>query len=151
MHLCHVLCYNLDDTDDINARCRLFCSQANCFFTRFNYLMLALKSQLFKTYCQSFSGSQLWDFNCAALNTFDISWCKAVRRLWGVPYRTHRDDNFIHIIASHFSSLAYSCLITIKYLFFFANNARISPLTYFSKNLQIYTSYLISLTILVIC
>ena len=62
-----------------------------------------------------------------------------------VPYRTHRfllpslmsGDNFITIIASRFFSFAYICIIkNNSNVFFIANNARVSPLTNFSKKLH---------------
>ena len=90
VHLGHILYPNLDDSCDIDARRHDFCSQVNYFIARFGHLTPALKIRLFQTYCQSFYGSQIWDLNNNKINTFNVSWRKAVRRLWFVPYRTHR-------------------------------------------------------------
>ena len=90
VHLGHILYPNLDDSCDIDARRHDFCSQVNYFIARFGHLTPALKIRLFQTYCQSFYGSQIWDLNYSKINTFNVSWCKAVRRSWFVSYRTHR-------------------------------------------------------------
>ena len=108
LHLGLVLCSTLNDSSDISARRRAFCSQANYFFTRFNHVIPALKCHLFQTYCQSFYGSQIWDLQNATLNACDISWRKAVRRLWGVPYRTHR--HLLAYLMSGNNFYQYSCV-----------------------------------------
>ena len=79
LHLDHVLCSTLDDSCDINARRRDFCSQVNYFFAPFNHVIPASKYHLFQTYCQSFYGSKIWDIQNAAFNTFDVFWRKAIR------------------------------------------------------------------------
>ena len=41
-------------------------------------------------------GSQIWPYSKNCPSKFYISWRKAIRRLWKIPYRTH--NKFIHII-----------------------------------------------------
>ena len=41
-------------------------------------------------------GSQIWVYSKNCPSKFYISWGKAIRRLWKIPYRTH--NKFIHII-----------------------------------------------------
>ena len=117
-HLGHILCSSLDDSMDIDKRKRDFCSQANYFFAHFHHLSPALKSGLFQTYCQSFYDSQIWNLQNAAIESFNAAWRKAIRKLWGVPYRTHCNQlhhlmfgkNFINILHSRFITFACSCL-----------------------------------------
>ena len=45
--------------------------------------------KLFQNYCYAFYGSQLLDLQCRCLDDFDAAWRKAVKRIWGLPPRTH--------------------------------------------------------------
>ena len=150
-HRGHVLCYNLDDTEDINARRRAFVHESIAFFTRFTYLTLALKVSYFRP-----TASLFMAHNCGTLTVLLLIHLiyRGTKRLegsaWGVPYRIHRflhpslmsGDNFITKIATHFFSLAYSCLVNSNSkVSLIANNARISPLTNFSKYLH-FTSHI---------
>ena len=144
LHLGHVLCLSLGDSSDTSARRRDFCSQANHFFTWFNHVISALKCHLFQTYCQSYYGFQIWDLQNATLNAFDISWRKAVWRLWHVPYRTHRHllpylmsgNNVVIILASRFVSFTNSCFSSLNNkISFIARNTCISPQHHFCSNL----------------
>ena len=47
----------------------------------------SLKCDLFSTYCSSFYGSNLCDLK--KLDTLEVQWRKAQRRIWSLPYRTH--------------------------------------------------------------
>ena len=44
---------------------------------------------LFRAYCCSFYGSQLWKFNYVGIDKCCKSWTIAVRTLLGLPYSTH--------------------------------------------------------------
>ena len=72
-HLGHILCSSLDDSMDIDKRKRDFCSQENYFFAHIHHLSPALKSGLFQTYCQSFYGSQIWNLQNAAIESFNVA------------------------------------------------------------------------------
>ena len=112
-HLGHILCSSLDDSMDIDKRKRDFCSQANYFFAYFHHLSPALKSGLFQTYCQSFYGSQIWNLQNAAIESFNVAWRKAIRKLWGVPYRTH--CNLLHhlMFGKKFVNILHSRLLLL--------------------------------------
>ena len=142
----HILYPNLDDSCDIDARRHDFCSQVNYFIARFGHLTPALKIRLFQTYCQSFYGSQIWDLNNNKINTFSVSWRKAVRRLWLVPYRTHRfllpdlmlGKDFLKLINIHFISFANSCFACLNAkISFIAHVVCISQLHSFCNNLHL--------------
>ena len=45
--------------------------------------------KLFKIYCCSFYGSQMWKINSLYFKNVCICWNKAVRRILNVPYTTH--------------------------------------------------------------
>ena len=72
----------------------------NCRLTNlladFAHCSSSTLSALFKTYCMNIYGSQIWAYSKYCPSKFYISWRKAIRRLWKIPYRTH--NKFIHII-----------------------------------------------------
>lgn len=49
-----------------------------------------LKCKLFKQYCCSFYGSNLWLLNSNKCKDVCVSWRKALRNIWNVPYMTHK-------------------------------------------------------------
>ena len=146
VHLGHILYTNLDNSCDIDARRHDFCSQVNYFIACFSYLALTLKIRLFQTYCQSFYCSQIWDLNNNKINTFNVSWLKAVRRLWFVPYLTHRfllpdlilGKGFLKIITIRFISFANSCFTSLNAkISFIAHVVCKSPLHSLCNNLHL--------------
>jgi hypothetical protein len=52
--------------------------------------------KLFKSFCMSVYGSQLWNFESDVCERFYVTWRKCVRRLLNLPYRTHR--RHVHMI-----------------------------------------------------
>ena len=63
--------------------------RTNVLMSRFSFCTPEVRYRLFKTQCLVAYGSQLWDFDDAAVADFYTEWRKAVRRVWGLPYRTH--------------------------------------------------------------
>ena len=49
-------------------------------------------STLFKTYCMNLYGSQMWRYNDKTTRLLYTCWTKAIRRLYNIPYRTHRKN-----------------------------------------------------------
>ena len=47
-------------------------------------------SRLFQTYCCSFYGSQAWNLSSSSFEFICTAWNKAVRRIFDLPYNTHR-------------------------------------------------------------
>ena len=43
----------------------------------------------FLPYCSSHYGSVLWELDGKGFSSFCISWNKGVRRVIGIPYKTH--------------------------------------------------------------
>jgi len=145
VHLGHILQANNKDTADINARLNDFTSQSNYFFARFGHLPVVIKSRLFGNFCQSFYGCVLWDFRHNDLTNFDTVWRKAIRRLWGLPYRTHcnllpylmNGQNFRSVIESRFCKFVNACLCSVNNCVnFLARVSCSSPLYHFGNNLS---------------
>ena len=85
----HVFTMNNTDAADILAKRNNFCSQANYFLARFGHLPIMLKCKLFVNFCYALYGCQLWDLGHDELKHFDTVWRIVVRRVWGLPPRTH--------------------------------------------------------------
>jgi hypothetical protein len=90
-HLGHILRNDLDDSEDI-LRCRTsLISQVNNVLCYFGKLQCNIKLDLLYTYCSSFYGCHLWDLENRATESIFVSWRKALKRVWNLPYRTHSD------------------------------------------------------------
>ena len=64
-------------------------SKLNLLLRQFNMADCDVIYFLFKSYCVSAYGSQLWDFESAKVKDFFTSWRKCVRRIYNLPCRTH--------------------------------------------------------------
>jgi hypothetical protein len=98
-HLGHVITSSLDDNDidDIQQRRNSFIGQTNNVLCFFNKLSTSVKLQLFKSYCSSLYGSELWSLDSHHVDIICIAWRKAIRRILQLPYNCH--SYFIPIIS----------------------------------------------------
>ena len=69
----------------------------NSFLGNFNQLTSSLKNKLFSVYCTSYYGSHLC--NLKNVEDINIQWRKAIRRVWGLPYRAH--NNLLYHICKY--------------------------------------------------
>ena len=67
----------------------MFIGYVNKLRSNFRHLQTHILITLFKAYCCSFYGSQLWKFNSAGIDKCCKSWNIAVRTLLGLPYNAH--------------------------------------------------------------
>jgi hypothetical protein len=88
-HLGHIINSKFDDSDDVMHRRNCFIGQANNVLCYFNKLDLFVKIKLFKAYCSSIYGSELWDLESDNVQTFCCAWRSALRRLLGLPFNAH--------------------------------------------------------------
>ena len=70
----------------------------NMLMTKFAKCSITIKYKLFKSYCMSVYGSQLWDFSSKLCDKLYTAWRKCIRRLLGLPYNTH--SRFLHIMCN---------------------------------------------------
>jgi hypothetical protein len=68
----------------------------NEIFHRFKFVKHNVLYYLFKTYCMSLYGCQLWDVSSKDINNFYIAWRKSIRMLFKLPFQTH--CNLLHEI-----------------------------------------------------
>jgi len=88
-HLGHTITDTLDDGPDISKRLGNFIGQVNDVLCFFGKLTSDVKARLFRAYCSSYYGCELWDLSGRSLSTFCAAWRKGARRIWNLPYRTH--------------------------------------------------------------
>ena len=89
-HLGNVIDCELSDVADSNSKKGHFIASVNWFVSHFSgQVPLDCYLRLFQTYCSSHYGSVLWKLNGKGFSSFCISWNKGVRRVMGIPYKTH--------------------------------------------------------------
>ena len=75
-HLGHIITNDCDDAEDIRSRKLNFISQANKVLFNFRNVDSATKTKLFKTYCTSFYGAEIWDLSHCAIESVCFAWRK---------------------------------------------------------------------------
>ena len=88
-HLGHIINCHSDDNDDVLQRRCNFTVQANNVFCFFKTLDMHIKIKLFKSYCSSTFGSELWSLEDDIFQDFCCSWRTAIRGLLNLPYNAH--------------------------------------------------------------
>jgi hypothetical protein len=89
-HLGHVITCDLRDDEDITAIKQVFISQVNFVLCNFGHLSRTIVEKLFKAYCTSFYGSQIWSLNNGLITKLVTAYNTAIRKLLHLPYNTHR-------------------------------------------------------------
>ena len=69
-HLGHVITSRLDDASDISARRNDFIGQVNNMLCYFRKLTSCVKYRLFRSYCTSFYGCELWSLTTCNIEDF---------------------------------------------------------------------------------
>jgi endonuclease/exonuclease/phosphatase family metal-dependent hydrolase len=88
-HLGHIITSSQSDTEDITHRRNCFVGQVNNVLCFFNKLDVLVKLKLFKSFCSSMFGSELWALDDDSIDIFCVAWRKALRRIFNLPYNTH--------------------------------------------------------------
>jgi len=88
-HLGNYITSNLDDNCDCNFKKGMFNSSVNKLLATYGSLYKDNLLYLFRTYCCSFYGSELWDFKSVGFKSCCTQWNKAVRKILGLPFNTH--------------------------------------------------------------
>ena len=79
------------NVQDANIKCVKvdFIAKVNAFLANFAGVTSNVKSYLFSHYCMSFYGSNACMMYDKSFNELKVAWRKAIRRVWGLPFRTH--------------------------------------------------------------
>jgi hypothetical protein len=113
-HLGHIITSSLVDNDDIVQRRNTFVGQTNNVLCFFNKLNTEVKLKLFKSYCSSMYGAELWALNSAYIETFCVAWRKALRRILLLPYNCH--SYFLPILSDTLPVYDEICKRSLKFI-----------------------------------
>ena len=74
----------------MRKRCTVVGQENNvqCYFPT---LAADVRYKLFRSYCSSIYGCELWHFNDSDINNFCTAWRTGLRRVWDLPNTTHSD------------------------------------------------------------
>lgn len=113
-HLGHIINNKLTDDDDIISRRNSMVGQINNFLCNFSKLDSFIKNQLYKAYCTSFYGCELWDLNNSNLEQFCVEWRKGARRVWSLP--RHARSDIVHCIADAIPTFDEICRRSVNFV-----------------------------------
>jgi hypothetical protein len=88
VHLGHIISAMQNDDDDVRSGVRTS-SVVNNMTCTFNKLDSFTRYRLFRSYCSSFYGCELWLLSNIHLEDLCASWRKSLRTVWRLPSRTH--------------------------------------------------------------
>ena len=91
-----------------------------CYFPR---LVTDVRYELFRSYCSSIFGCELWHLTGSNVDTFCTAWRSGLRRVWKLPNTTHSD--LLHVISNDlaiFDELCRRSLMSIDKCFFHSSN-----------------------------
>ena len=80
----------LNNNVDSKHKCSHFIGYFNTLISNFGDLQPDILSNLFKSYCCSFHGSFLWKYNSDGFIKCCTQWNKSIRKIFSLPYNTHR-------------------------------------------------------------
>ena len=66
-----------------------FIRRVNILYAKFKFISSSTRYSLFKSYCMSLYGCQLWDLDSKHMELFYVAWRKCVRRIFKLNNRTH--------------------------------------------------------------
>jgi len=139
-HLGHLITTRFDDDDDILFRRNCFIGQANNVLCYFNRLNTIVKMKLFKSYCSSFYGSELWDLNSKTVEDVCIAWRKGIRRIFNIPNNTH--SFFIPIISDSLPLFDDLCKRSARFIVscIFSHSSLVQSIAWHSIHVAKYNS-----------
>ena len=70
---------------------KTFNCNVNRFMSEFGSLQTVVKNKLFHQYCCALYGSQPWPLWHDSANKMCTQWRNALRKVWKLPYASHRD------------------------------------------------------------
>ena len=68
------------------ARRNVLVGQINSFLCNFSKVDVSVKNTLFRVYCSSNYGSELWDLTNRRIEDYCVAWRKGLCKLWKLPY-----------------------------------------------------------------
>jgi hypothetical protein len=69
---------------------------------------------LLYSYCSSLYGCELWKLGSPEIEAVGVSWRKALKRVWGLPFRTHSD--ILYAVCGKWSIEDEVCRRSIRFI-----------------------------------
>jgi hypothetical protein len=113
-HLGHILHESNTDSNDIINRRNALIRQANDVICYFGKLDAIVKCRLLYSYCSSLYGCELWKLGSPEIDAVGVSWRKALKRVWGLPFRTHSD--ILYAVCGKWSIEDEVCRRSIRFI-----------------------------------
>ena len=88
-HLGNYIDRNLNDSIDCTHKRSILTGRVNKLCVNSGCLQMSVLVRLFKTYCCTFYGSQMWQIKSQSINSVCTSWNKSVRRILNLPHDAH--------------------------------------------------------------
>jgi hypothetical protein len=88
-YLSHIITLELTDDADIVKRCGDFIGQVSNTVCYFRKLDSFVQNKLFRSYCTSYYGCEVWRPSNSNLDNLCVAWRKSLRRIWYLPQHTH--------------------------------------------------------------
>ena len=89
-HLGHKIMYNLSETEDVRMKkCDLF-NRVNSVVATLGTCPDNVLRKIFSTQCAHLYGTVIWSFSDKSVVDYITAWNRSVRRLFHLPYQTHR-------------------------------------------------------------
>ena len=88
----NIVTSQLQDDMDNQLKRGQFYGAVNSLYVKFRGILqdINVASKLFYSYCCSFYGCQLWDLSSNYIEDIYVVWQKSIRRIFNLPYNTHR-------------------------------------------------------------
>ena len=80
-HLGHLITSSLADDDDIEKCCGSFIGQVNNVFCYFRKLNSFTRYRLFRSYCTSYYGCELWSLENCNIEKLCTAWRRVLRKV----------------------------------------------------------------------
>lgn len=87
-HLGNIFGYN-SNQKQIEKSVKDLYKNFNILMAQFSHVSMAVKYKLFRSFCMSVYGAALWNFESRNCESFYVAWRKCIKRLFGIPQRTH--------------------------------------------------------------
>ena len=125
IHLGNAVSSNSTERSLIDSAITELNIKTNNLLSEFSFSESSTLSRLFSSYRMNVYGSLLWRYNYHYnIKRFTISWRKAIRRLWKIPYRTH--NALVHHINKCNSIVSILEKRCVKFLWNLLNSDNVS-------------------------
>ena len=92
-------------------------NSTNKMLSKFSFCSSHVKAELFRSYCSSYYGCVIWNFNSSHIKRLHVMWRKIARRIWNVPNTTH-----CNLIPTMMSSYCIKTQLWLRYAKFLHNS-----------------------------